>query len=156
MAMDGLRIWRCKCGQYNAAGLRYCARCGQSMEVQNAGDNHSRRGDAFAEPAEQAALVGQVKAEEVLDGDAKRLLVTIERHSTRELDYDNLVGGSKQLRDAIAELLGRKGDAERDGLEFRYVQKKGAKKTVIRIEAVEYEEEQELFKDAADLRVQED
>ena len=41
------------------------------------------------------------------------------------LDHDNLVGGCKPLRDAIAALLGRD-DAERHGIEWEYRQEKGA------------------------------
>ena len=106
----------------------------------NADNHHSGLCDQQPERAELPSLDGQVQAEEILDGDAARLCVTIERHSSRELDYDNFVGGAKQLRDAIAELLGRKGDAEEDGLVFRYVQKRAKrKKTVIRIEKMEEE-----------------
>lgn len=106
----------------------------------NAGDNRAGLCDEQPQRAELPSLDGQVSPEEILDGDAARLCVTIERHSSRELDYDNFVGGAKQLRDAIAELLGRKGDAEEDGLEFRYIQKRSKrKKTVIRIEKMENE-----------------
>ena len=44
-------------------------------------------------------------------------------HSGR-LDDDNLSGGAKQLRDAIAAFLGRKGDSEKDGLTWEYRQEK--------------------------------
>jgi len=50
-------------------------------------------------------------------------------------DDDNLSGGLKSLRDAVAEtLLGRKGDSQEDGLEFSYHQEKGEEtKTIIEI-----------------------
>lgn len=54
-------------------------------------------------------------------------------HSKR-LDDDNLSGGAKQLRDAIATSLGRKGDSEKDGLFWEYCQEKADKhETVIEI-----------------------
>ncbi len=53
------------------------------------------------------------------------------------LDDDNFAGGSKQLRDAIAELLGKKGDSLEDGVEFCYRQVKSKmKKTVIRVQQI--------------------
>lgn len=106
------------------------------QEALDAKDNHSGACDTEPECAELASLVGQVPREEVLDADAPRLRVTIERRSPRQLDDDNFAGGAKQLRDSIAELLGRKGDAEEDGLEFVYRQAKGKKMTIITIEDV--------------------
>ena len=41
------------------------------------------------------------------------------------LDDDNLVGGAKQLRDAIADWLGRRGDSKRDGLTWEVVEERG-------------------------------
>lgn len=105
-------------------------------EAIHAQGNSSRQGDAEPECAELAPLVGQVPREAILDGDATRLRVTIERRSPRQLDDDNFAGGAKQLRDSIAELLGRKGDAEEDGLEFSYRQTKGKKMTIITIEEI--------------------
>ena len=44
------------------------------------------------------------------------------------------------MRDAVAELLGKPGDSEADGLIFRYVQiKSKVKKTVIKIMKIEGE-----------------
>ena len=41
------------------------------------------------------------------------------------------------MRDAIAELLGKPGDSEADGLVFRYVQVKSKiKKTVVKIQQI--------------------
>lgn len=106
------------------------ARIKEALDAQN---NH--RGQAHAEPQPAEALVAKVPREEILGADAPRLHITITRRAPRQLDGDNLVGGCKQLRDAIAELLGRKGDAERDGLEWEYRQEKGEKMTIITIEA---------------------
>lgn len=104
------------------------------QEALNAED--SRSGARDPQPQQAEALVAKVPREEVLDADAARLRVTITRRSQRPLDDDNLVGGCKQLRDAIAELLGRKGDAEKDGLEWEYRQERGEKMTVITIEEI--------------------
>lgn len=104
------------------------------QEALNAENNH--RGQAHPEPQPAEALVAKVPREEILDADAPRLHITITRRSPRPLDDDNLVGGCKQLRDAIAELLGRKGDAEKDGLVWEYRQEKGEKMTVITIEEI--------------------
>lgn len=104
------------------------ARITEILDVQN---NH--RGQAHAQPQQAGALVAEVQGADVLDADAARLHITITRRSPWPLDDDNLVGGAKQLRDAIAELLGRKGDAERDGLEWEYRQERGAAATIIEI-----------------------
>lgn len=103
-------------------------------EILDAQNHH--RGQAHAEPQPAEALVAEVQRADVLDADAARLRVTITRRAPRELDGDNLVGGCKQLRDAIAELLGRKGDAEKDGLEWEYRQERGAAATIIEISEI--------------------
>ena len=61
------------------------------------------------------------------------LFVRITRVGKRKLDCDNFSGGAKQLRDAIASMLGRKGDSEEDGFKWEYVQKKGEAETIIEI-----------------------
>lgn len=61
------------------------------------------------------------------------LLVRIGRVSRRPLDDDNMSGGCKELRDAIAEALGRKGDSEGDGIRFEYWQGQGPDETRIEI-----------------------
>ena len=41
------------------------------------------------------------------------------------------------MRDALAELLGKRGDSEADGLEFRYIQVRSkVKKTVVKIQQI--------------------
>ena len=104
-------------------------------EILDAQNNH--RGARDPEPQQAEALVAKVQGADVLGADAPRLRVTITRRAPRELDGDNLVGGCKQLRDSIAELLGRKGDAEKDGIVWEYRQEKGEKMTVITIEEIE-------------------
>ena len=42
-----------------------------------------------------------------------------------EYDDDNLSGGNKRLRDAIAAFLGLKGDSHKDGITFAYAQEQG-------------------------------
>lgn len=61
------------------------------------------------------------------------VLVRITRVSPRTLDDDNFSGGSKEIRDAIASALGRKGDSEKDGMRWEYVQEKGKHLTRIEI-----------------------
>jgi len=65
-----------------------------------------------------------------LDGE---ILVRITRVGHRRLDDDNLAGGCKELRDAIAAMLGRKGDSEKDGLKWEYIQETGPTETRIEI-----------------------
>lgn len=103
-------------------------------EILDAQNHRSGARDPEPQPAE--ALVAKVPRKEILGADAPRLRVAITRRSQRPLDDDNFVGGCKQLRDAIAELLGRKGDAEKDGLEWEYRQEKGEKMTIITIEEI--------------------
>ena len=56
----------------------------------------------------------------------------------KPLDDDNFIGGCKELRDAIAEALGRSGDSETDGMHWEYVQEIGPTET--RIEIFEHEQ----------------
>jgi len=51
------------------------------------------------------------------------VIARITRRGKRKLDDDNMSGGCKQLRDAIAQdLFGLKGDTREDGIEFEYAQ----------------------------------
>ncbi len=61
--------------------------------------------------------------------------VSIVSFRRRLLDSDNYVSGCKQLRDAVAEILGYD-DAEGSGLEFEYEQvlTRGTEGTLIRVE----------------------
>ena len=104
------------------------ARITEILDAQN-----HRSGARDHQPQQAGALVAEVQRADVLGADAARLRVTITRRSQRPLDDDNLIGGCKQLRDAIAELLGRNGDAEKDGLVWEYRQEKGEKMTIIEI-----------------------
>lgn len=61
-------------------------------------------------------------------------LIVLCRHSPRELDYDNLVGAFKWIRDAVADLMipGKApGQADKSGeLEFKYTQEKSKEKYI--------------------------
>lgn len=139
MKKGGLRIdaekynlWQC-CGRYLSSGIAECPFCGKSRS------DHRPAGtsDPKFERSKRNALDRENAFKATISGMAGRFRVTIERHSPRTLDDDNFTGGCKQLRDAIAELLGKKGDSATDGLEFQYVQVKSSiKKTVVRIQQI--------------------
>lgn len=73
------------------------------------------------------ALVGQTPIAESMVDLPGPLLVRITRiiPCVDGLDDDNLSGGDKQLRDAIASMLGRKGDSAKDGLWWEYREEQG-------------------------------
>jgi hypothetical protein len=126
---DKLKLWQC-CGVYHASGVRHCSICGKSKPD----NNHPERADAQPERRKQSSLDCKSAIAQALPRSAARYHITIERHSPRTLDDDNFCGGCKQLRDTIAELLGKTGDSEADGLTFEYKQVKSKlKKTVIKI-----------------------
>ena len=125
-------IWQC-CGEYLSRGIASCPHCGK--ERPDGGS--ARTPDAKPERSQCNALDAKSEIAEALSGSAGRFRVTIERHGPRTLDSDNFWGGCKQLRDAVAELLGKRGDSDADGLEFRYVQVKSkVKKTVVKIQQI--------------------
>ena len=62
---------------------------------------------------------------------ARTLLVRIVRIGGRRMDDDNLTGGCKELRDAIAAALGRRGDSEADGFAWEYAQEPGGEPSVV-------------------------
>ena len=76
------------------------------------------------------ALGGQGPTQKGMVGIAGKVHVVITRHGKRKLDYDNFVGGCKGIRDGIAEdLLGLKGDSEKDGITFEYAPQVVTKET---------------------------
>lgn len=81
----------------------------------------------------QKALDMEGKAPAGMVNITGKVVVRITRISARRLDDDNFSGGSKQIRDAIAAMLGRKGDSEADGFKWEYVQEKGETETKIEI-----------------------
>lgn len=84
-----------------------------------------RRVVAFAERDKSHALVKEGGLAQFLVDPAGTLHVRITRIGGRELDGDNLAGGCKELRDAIAAAFGRKGDSDGDGFEWEYAQRDG-------------------------------
>lgn len=71
----------------------------------------------------QSSLVKESSNPQSMVHSDRPLLVRITRHGGRTLDTDNLAGGCKELRDAIASAFGRKGDSEKDGFTWIYAQK---------------------------------
>ena len=82
------------------------------------------------EPGQQRALDRSAPAPALVDGLPRPCVVRITRVGTRRYDDDNLVGGCKELRDAVAAALGLPGDAEEDGVRFEYRQETGRHPTV--------------------------
>lgn len=81
----------------------------------------------------QVPLVGQAKAETGMVYLNFPVLVIITGRCPRPYDDDNFSGGCKELRDAIAAALSFKGDSEKDGIRFEYVQEKGQAETIIEV-----------------------
>ena len=131
LVFDETQVWKC-CGRYYSRNIEKCPVCGGRKRVDN---RLTGNADTQPEQGKQVALVKKSQIEKEFPGASGRYLVTIERYG-RRLDSDNFIGGAKQLRDAIAEALGKKGDGEKDGLEFRYLQcpaREKDRKTIIRI-----------------------
>ena len=79
--------------------------------------------NSVAEQGGEHALGGQGQAPKAMDKASCRFHAVITRRGKRKLDYDNLVGGSKQLRDALSEdILKLRGDSPEDGITFEYAQ----------------------------------
>jgi hypothetical protein len=125
---EKLNLWNC-CGEYYPGGITHCRKCGKPRLDASS----SERSTPKPQQSQPDALDAKSQVTEALGNYSGRLRIVIERHSNRMLDDDNAIGGAKQLRDAIAHLLDRKGDSEQDGLTFEYIQVKSkAKKTVIK------------------------
>lgn len=117
-----LGLWECCDGIFYTQHGR-CPKCGKTAA--DRADSAARR-DPQPEPAEAGALGKLCTAPKGIFPDSAKLRVTIIRGCGGiPLDHDNLVGGCKPLRDAVAALLGRD-DAERHGIEWEYRQEKGA------------------------------
>ncbi|MEI8245599.1 MAG: hypothetical protein WCI51_07205 [Lentisphaerota bacterium] len=128
---ESLNLWEC-CGNLYSAGVAKCSKCHKSRF-----DNRSEQcPHPERECNESPALELPASFAPLLEGFTGRVTVWIERHSPRELDDDNFIAGCKELRDAIAEILGRKGDSESDGITFKYSQqKKSCQKVIISVYA---------------------
>ena len=113
----------------------------QLNETQDTRNQNTEHVDSKQKRGGRKALELEGTATKVLDYPYMPLLVRITRVGSRRLDDDNLSGGCKQLRDAIASLLGRKGDSEREGLYWEYKQEKGKPQTII--EVFEYDDERD-------------
>ncbi len=83
----------------------------------------ARCGDPQSEPHERSALGAGGADAPVLVDHVGPVLVWVTRVGGRVLDGDNLQGGCKQLRDAIAAALGRRGDSDADGMRWEYRQR---------------------------------
>lgn len=110
-----------------------------SPSVNETGTHAQDNGGDAPEPERdgQRPLVGEGESREGMVDIPGPLLVRITRvfcGRDKPYDDDNLSGGCKQLRDAIAFALGRKGDSEEDGFTWEYKQEKGeVPETVIEI-----------------------
>ena len=90
-----------------------------------AADGDSGGGDAQPKRGRRVSLGRAKPITQLVDVQAPRVLVRITRFCPCKLDDDNLSGGCKQLRDAIAEALGFPGDSAEDGMRWEYRQEPG-------------------------------
>lgn len=126
---DTLGTWEC-CDRYYTAAVRECRVCG-SPKSDNPDERHNQ---PQPEHRKLQTLELPPQAKKAMVNITGNLLIRITRQiNSGGLDSDNLSGGLKELRDAIAEALGRQGDSEKDGLRFEYCQLKGQKATIIEI-----------------------
>lgn len=99
-------------------------RAAVDAEIARSGCSEPQRGG-------RRALVGERPVAQGLVDIAGPLLVRITRiYAGRGYDDDNFSGGCKQLRDAIAAALSRKGDSEKDGLRWEYRQIAGTQREI--------------------------
>ena len=86
--------------------------------------NPARSPDTKPKHNAQATLGNQSKAPESMVHSDRPLLVRITRFGREGVrDTDNLAGGCKELRDAIADAFGRTGDSAKEGFTWEYEQK---------------------------------
>ena len=116
-------LWQgCDGDYYTAAGK--CRRCGKGRAEHHPAGLPPAVPERTAEPALDAQSRLQIAVPRI-DG-ACRVVITRGYGSAGPLDYDNLVGGAKALRDQIAEkILHRKSDAENTGILWEYRQEPG-------------------------------
>ena len=110
-----------KCGEYCTKTIRKCPKCGHSF----GNDISSVMDDAKLERADRLALGKTLPFAQKTFRNIQKLRIRITRgYRGTPLDYDNLVGGCKPLRDEIARTLGID-DAEHGGIIWEYCQQKG-------------------------------
>jgi len=116
-------MWEGCRGEFYTAGS-VCRICGKPRADHRAAGLPAAEPQRIAQEALDAPAEIQIALRPV-DGPCK--VVITRCHGTGgPLDYDNLVGGLKALRDQITEkILGRKSDAEKDGIEWIYRQEPG-------------------------------
>lgn len=111
---------------------------GRESGKADGGTDGDAGGGATKSECSAALRVARAKAGEGwLANMAGPLCIRITRYGKRRYDGDNMQGGCKGLRDAIAAALGRPGDSAEDGLRWEYRQVCGA--------AVEVRTEVEFF-----------
>lgn len=108
----------------------------ETQRMPHDADHLDPRHDTLPKPGQRQALDIPAPFAKALAKLSGPVVVRITRLGGRILDDDNLSGGCKQLRDAIAELLGRKGDGKADGLTFVYDQAPGEQGTLVEVEAL--------------------
>lgn len=120
---DEFGMWECcEPGVFNTRHGR-CRKCGKTAADR---DRTPGGGNPKPKPPETVALDKILQTQKGIFPDTAKLRITIVRGcGAIPLDHDNLVGGCKPFRDAIAERLGRD-DAEQHGTEWIYRQEKGA------------------------------
>ena len=110
-----------KCKQYHVKGIKYCRECGTSLDS----NGITEEKHAKFERINKLALGKALPSAQKIFKDVKTLRIRFTRgYSKTPLDYDNLVGGLKPLRDEIARTLGID-DAESGGVKWEYAQEKG-------------------------------
>lgn len=109
------------CSLHHVRGIKYCRECGTALDSNGISEEKHAQLERTAKLALGKALP---IAQEVFKN-AKTLRIRFTRgYSKTPLDYDNLVGGLKPLRDEIARTLGID-DAESGGVKWEYAQDKG-------------------------------
>lgn len=110
-----------KCDLHHVKGIKYCRECGTALDS----NGITEEKHAKFERINKLALGKALPAAQKIFKDVKTLRIRFTRgYSKTPLDYDNLVGGLKPLRDEIARTLGID-DAESGGVKWEYAQEKG-------------------------------
>ena len=109
-----------KCKQYHVKGIKYCRECGTALNS----NGITEEKHAQLERTAKLALGEALPSAQKIFKDVATLRIRFTRgYSKTPLDYDNLVGGLKPLRDEIARTLGID-DAESGGVKWEYAQEK--------------------------------